>query len=224
VHARTIEQAIVCEPTGCRVGTRHRGILALEAQLDGRGGHSSRADELPAPVAELAHVAVAWDALGRRYRGVGPTGFPGLCFNVAKLDGGVAFNVVPERATLCASLRPPPGSDPHALRAELAALAAQAAPEARVTVTLDNAPFATGDLGAFRRWLGDAVDAPIDLGFWTEAALLAATGIDAVVFGPGDIAQAHAPDEWVAVEQLEIARRAFSHIIRSTGEEDDGAR
>ena len=42
--------------------------------------------------------------------------------------------------------------------------------------------------------------------FWTEAALYAAAGIDAVVFGPGDIAQAHAADEFVELAQLETAR------------------
>jgi acetylornithine deacetylase len=50
----------------------------------------------------------------------------------------------------------------------------------------------------------------VDLGFWTEAALLAQAGIDAVVFGPGDIAQAHAPDEFVALADLRGARAAFA--------------
>ena len=43
--ARGLEQAIVCEPTGCRVGVRHRGIGAATVTLEGPGGHSSRVDE-----------------------------------------------------------------------------------------------------------------------------------------------------------------------------------
>ncbi len=102
------------------------------------------------------------------------------------------------------------------MRAELLALCAATVPAAASAVLIDNPPFATRDLAAFRSLLGDAVDAPIDLGFWTEAALLAERGIDAVVFGPGDIAQAHAPDEWLSLDQLEGARRAFVALFRNT--------
>jgi acetylornithine deacetylase len=56
-----IARAIVCEPTSCRAGTRHRGILSLEATVEGAGGHSSRADELASPIADLARLAMAFD-------------------------------------------------------------------------------------------------------------------------------------------------------------------
>ena len=55
----------------------------------------------------------------------------------------------------------------------------------------------------------------MDLAFWTEAALYAEAGIDAVVFGPGDIAQAHAADEFVELAQLEAARDAFLQVLRA---------
>jgi acetylornithine deacetylase len=54
---------------------------------------------------------------------------------------------------------------------------------------------------------------PIDLGFWTEAARFSERGIDAVVFGPGDIEQAHAADEFVTLGQLEMARAAFATVL-----------
>lgn len=212
-RAEEVERVIVCEPTGCRAGTRHRGVLAFEAELIGRGGHSSAADALPAPIAELARLAVALDAWGKLRRDQGPEGFRGMCMNVAKLEGGVAFNVVPERAVLSWSLRPPPGADARALREEMLALTERVTPTARVTQTLDNPPFATRDPCAFRPALGDAVDMPIDLAFWTEAAVFSASGLDAVVFGPGAIEQAHAPDEWVSVADLERARDAFARAL-----------
>lgn len=211
-----IAQAVVCEPTGCRAGTRHRGVVALQASYAGRGGHSSAADSMPAPVAELARVAVAWDDWGRRWRGQGPEGFEGMCVNIAKLDGGVAFNVVPDAASLQMSFRPGPGTDVRALVDELYGLARGTCPEARVETRLLNPPFATRELGAFRGWLGDVVDRPIDLAFWTEGAVLSEAGIDAVVFGPGDIAQAHAPDEWVAIDQLHRARDTFAAMFRAS--------
>ncbi len=213
-HARGLTHAIICEPTGCRVGTRHRGILALEARLAGAGGHSSRADKMPAPIADLARLAVALFDWGVAHRSDGPRGFEGMCMNVAKLDGGVAFNVVPDGATLAASVRPPPGCDVAALRAELRALCASTVAAAQVTLPIDNEPFATRDLAAFAKFFPPARDPPLDLAFWTEAALLSAAGIDAVVYGPGEIEQAHAPDEWVAIADLEKARASFADLFR----------
>ncbi|HMC94497.1 MAG TPA: M20/M25/M40 family metallo-hydrolase [Polyangia bacterium] len=62
--ARGLERAIVCEPTGCRVGIRHRGIGAATVTLEGPGGHSSLVDQLTNPVAVLARAAVALDDMG----------------------------------------------------------------------------------------------------------------------------------------------------------------
>ena len=208
-----IERAIACEPTGCRVGTRHRGILELEAKLAGAGGHSSRADELPAPLADLARVAVAWADWGVRQREVGPFDFRGMCLNIAKLDGGIAFNVVPDGACLTASLRPPPGSDVAAVKAELFALARAVAPSVALAAPVENAPFHTRELAPFEQHLGELARAPIDLGFWTEAAMFAGAGIDAVVCGPGSIAHAHAPDERVPIADLEKACAIFGRLF-----------
>lgn len=214
--AEGLQQAIICEPTGCRVGVRHRGIAAAEATVTGAGGHSSLADTMVNPVAVLARAAVAVDDLGRAHREVGPPGFKGLCVNVAKLDGGIAFNVVPTRATLSLSFRPAPGADVAALLAEVEQRVRRAAaPHAlEWVVAASNPPFATRDVASFAPLLGDRVKAPIDLGFWTEAARIAEKGIDAVVFGPGDIAQAHAADEFVSIGDLEQAFAVFSAILR----------
>lgn len=211
-----LEQAIVCEPTSCRVGVRHRGIAAATATLKAVGGHSSLADTLVNPLAVLARAAVALDEMGRAHRERGPAGFKGLNVNVAKLDGGIAFNVVPAAATLSFSLRAAPGADVPALLAEAEQrVRAAAAPHAlEWAIPASNPPFATRDLAAFRPLLGDRVEAPVDLGFWTEAARVSEKGIDAVVFGPGDIAQAHAADEFVTVGDLQQAHAAFVSILR----------
>jgi acetylornithine deacetylase len=211
-----LERAVVCEPTSCRAGTRHRGVMALETRVRGKGGHSSRADHMPAPIVDLARLAVAFHEWGRAHVGDGPPGFQGMCLNVAKLDGGVAFNVVPETAMLSVSLRPPPGTDMEPLRDQLLALAARVVPAATSSVTLFNPAFATRDLAGFRPLLGELVDAPADLGFWTEAAVLAGAGMDVVVFGPGDIGVAHAADEFVPLGELARARDVFVRLFRES--------
>jgi acetylornithine deacetylase len=214
-RANGLTHAIVCEPTDCRVGVRHRGIAAVRATARSPGGHSSRADHLAAPIVAMARAAVALHAWGRRYRSQGPAGYEGLCVNVAAIDGGVAFNVVPSQAVLTASFRPWPGADVGALLDEAKAEAcAAAAPDALAwEVTFANPPLATRDVAGFTRWLPSLHHGALDLQFWTEAALLSDAGIDAVVFGPGAIGQAHAPDEYVELTQLVEAHDAFVHIL-----------
>jgi len=210
-----LTQAIVCEPTGNAVGWRHRGIAAAEATTTSPGGHSSRVDHVPNPIAILARAAVALDDLGRRYRRQGPAGFEGICLNVAALDGGLAFNVIPSRATLRVSLRPAPGADMRGLlgEAEATARAAAAPHQLDWAVVNENPTFQTRAPESFVPMLGERARQPIDLGFWTEAALLSAAGVDAVVFGPGRIEQAHAADEFVAIEELEAARDTFARLF-----------
>jgi acetylornithine deacetylase len=210
---RGIERAIVCEPTSLRIGTRHRGILSLEVTIAGAGGHSSFADTQPRPIAMLGCVAVALDDWGQRMRSVGPEGFQGMCVNVAMLEGGVAFNVIPARATLTISFRQPPGIDIASLQREIEQLVHAAAPEATTTWLMATPSFGTRDLKAFAS-LGQRD--VIDLAFWTEAALLSQAGIDAVVIGPGDIAHAHSPDEHVPLDDLRRAQEMFTQVFAET--------
>jgi len=82
----------------------------------------------------------------------------GLCMNVAGLDGGVAFNVVPDEASLYWSTRPPPGFDKQAFEAEVAALINAIDPAIRVEPTLGHQPFACSDEPTMRALLADHVD------------------------------------------------------------------
>ncbi|MHB8913002.1 MAG: acetylornithine deacetylase, partial [Lysobacter sp.] len=68
------------------------------------------------------------------------------------------------------------------------------------------------------RDLADALDLPIGnaVDFWTEAALFSAVGMTALVYGPGDIAQAHSADEWVALDQLQRYTESIVGILGGT--------
>lgn len=215
-HRAGLERAIVCEPTNLAVGVRHRGFVALEVSVTGPGGHSSLADTLEAPLATLARVAVRLHDWSIAQRPVGPPGFTGMCLNVAKLDGGIATNVIPANGRLFVSLRPPPGANIAALLVELEAMIRDVAKTSAVTFKRASGPFATRDQDVFARLLGSAAGAPTDLGFWTEAALLTESGVDAVVIGPGDIAHAHAPNEWVSIDELHRATDLFRAVFART--------
>lgn len=208
-----IERAIVCEPTGRTAGISHRGIAAFAVDKRGLGGHSSKADHMPKPIADLARLAVEIDRIGRDYVDRGPDGMKGICNNIAGLDGGVAFNVVPDAARLTWSIRPFPGFDRSAYDAEITAALEVAGDDVTLTTALDHEPFSSLDPDGFESLLGDRVRAIVGLDFWTEAALLSRAGIPAVVLGPGDIAQAHTADEFVDRADLAWATELFRDVV-----------
>jgi len=214
-RTRGLTHAIVCEPTGCRVGTRHRGVYAARITARSPGGHSSLVDRIPNPLAALARAAAALDGLGVRSRNLGPAGLEGICMNVAALEGGVAFNIIPAIAALTFSIRPAPGVDVGPL-AEKAQACVKAAAHPLATdwnVFATNPAFATRSIDTFTALLGDRVRAPIDLPFGTEAGQFVEMGIDAVVLGPGQIEQAHKADEFVALDELGQAVRIFEQVM-----------
>jgi len=220
-RAAGIERALVSEPTSRRAVVRHRGVAAARVEVTCVGGHSSRADSMPRPMVALARLAVELDELARRWIDRGPPDMTGLCMNIAGFEGGVAFNVVPDRAAMTFSYRPPPGCDRIELDRDLTQAVARAAleegPAVRITHIMDRGAFGTANAEAFRPLLGDQLmDAAGTLDFWTEAAVLAEVGIDAVVIGPGDVAQAHAADEHVAIADLEWATEVYTEVFRRT--------
>ena len=211
-----LKRAIVCEPTGCRVGIRHRGVYAARISVSSPGGHSSLAETVPNPLTALARAAIALDELGVRCRELGPQGLRGLCTNIAALDGGMAFNIIPARASLTFSLRPAPGVDLGSVleqaRDSVRIAAAPLAPEWEAIAA--NPAFETRDLSHFLPLLGDLTNRPVDLPFGTEAGQFVEKGIDAVVLGPGRVEQAHKADEYVDLDELEEAVRIFLQVIR----------
>ncbi len=210
-HAAAIREVIVCEPTARTAGVAHRGVLGQRARLTGPGGHSSKADHLPKPLARLARLAVALDDAALRRLADGPPKMQGTCLNIAALHGGVAFNVISARAELEWSLRPYPGFDRAGWDREVAQLAAALDPQIAIETTIDHVPFSCDALADQVRRFVRSVGT---LDFWTEAALWAAHGKDAIVIGPGDIAQAHAADEYVPLEDLDWAVDLFRSLLR----------
>ena len=191
--------------------------VTYTARVRGHGGHSSRADVQPAPIVTMARLAIALYDLGVARKDAGPDGMRGLCMNVAGIDGGVAFNVIPEEAALTFSIRPAPGFDRAAWEATLAAAIAAIDPAIALTCEIDHAPFGGGDDRGLAALVRPHVEALVPLDFWTEAALYQAAGKAAVVVGPGDIGCAHAADESVAIADLEWAVALCADVYAEAG-------
>lgn len=211
-HYGGAPMAIICEPTGCMTGRRHRGMLAISAKFAGPGGHSSLADLTAAPLLSAARLASAIGDYGDAHRDFGHTPYKGLCTNIGELRSDGAYNVIPTQAELLVSMRPPPGDDVTAREAALYEIAKETSPRADLSTIVSLKPFASRDIDAFAPLFGDDF-APSDLPYWTEAAMLSEAGLNCVVFGPGDVDQAHKPNEYVTGEHMQTAMQVYGRAI-----------
>jgi len=211
-HYSNAPLAIVCEPTNCEVGRRHRGMLAFSADFTGKGGHSSLSDVTAAPMLDAAKLAAAIGDYGAQHKDFGNDPYKGLCVNIGDIEGDGAYNVIPTHAKLWVSLRPPPGDSVAAREADIRAIAQDIVPDTDLDIIVGMQPFATRDISAFTPVFGrDAKQ--VDLPYWTEAALLSEAGVNAVVYGPGDVDQAHKPNEYVTLDHLSEAMNVYSRAL-----------
>lgn len=216
---RAHAKVVVAEPTGCRAVLAHRGIQSLRVRFRGRAGHASREQR---PGDSALHQAVRWcDAAlnladARSAESFG--GLRGLRFNLGRIEGGIKANMIAADAEVRVGMRPLPSVDPDALLADLRALADP--PPAAFDETFRGPPLPAAAADAGSR-LADARGLAGRLGlepgpavdFWTEAALFSQAGGTALVYGPGDIAQAHSADEWVALDQLRDYAAGVQRIV-----------
>ena len=204
-------EAIIAEPTRCDAVLAHRGISSVMLRFRGEAGHASGANALRA---NALHQAMRWGnnalALVESEAQSRFGGLTGLRFNIGKVEGGIKANVIAPSAEVRFGFRPLPSHDIDALHARFGTCAAVGALE-RYEETFRGPSLPSGDIAAAEerrlaaRDLADELGLPIGnaVDFWTEASLFSQAGLTAIVYGPGDIAQAHTADEWVSLAQLQ---------------------
>jgi len=204
---------VVAEPTGANAVLQHRGFASFEVEFGGSAGHTSGAG---AAAGSAIHKAVRWShaALGLAEDG-GP--LAGARFNIGILEGGRASNVVASKATTRFGFRPEPGADSEARFVRAVAALKAELPGDGSAVWTDRfvAPPLTATDASAEACARLGLERGPDVDFWTEAALFSAAGLPSVVLGPGDIAQAHAADEFVELAQLEACVARYAAIVRT---------
>lgn len=205
-------QVVVCEPTGCRAVIAHRGYLSVKGRFHGVAGHSSEGRAL---ADSAIHRMSRWVAAALAYCEAEKAARRPTCFNVGVVSGGTKSNVIAGESHLHYSARLGPGESNEALLAHLSGLG-DAAEHANWHVPFSGPPLpAAGQedtpVRDFCERYGITIGEPVR--FWTEASLFSAAGMPAMVLGPGDIAQAHTADEWVAIEQLERAAAIYRALV-----------
>lgn len=209
---------VVGEPTSMTVVDAHKGPVRWQVTVSGRAAHSSMA---PLGVNAIHYASAIIGELKRIEQDLKTTTRddrfdpPYATLQVTEIDGGTASNIVPVTCAIGFEIRATPGLDVDAIEARLQDFVSEdclpemrtIAPEADIDIRTSNRvpPF-----GADRS--SEVVTLAMKLAghnsthavsYATEAGLFQDGGAPSVVCGPGDIAQAHTANEWIAISELE---------------------
>jgi acetylornithine deacetylase len=222
------ELAIVAEPTSLNLVHCHKGALRWKVRTTGVACHSStphlgqNAIFRMGRVLEILEQYAAALARSVPHTILGP---PSL--SVGRIEGGHSVNVVPDWCEIEVDRRLIPGEDAASCLREARALLEanrELAGAFEFGEPWVHMPPLEDSAGEWIEPLVRAVDAAtgrkpavIGVPFGTDAGPLSEKGTPCVVFGPGDIAQAHTTDEWVDLEQVHLAAEAYFQIAVTLG-------
>lgn len=211
--------AIIGEPTEMRIIEGHKGCHEYTTEFFGREGHGAYPDAgvsaVEYAVRFAGHLLGLRDALTARAPADSRFDPPGTTLQIGRIAGGVAHNVIAGHCAVDWEMRPVSEADADYVRnavtrfceGELLPAMRAIHPDARIaTTTLGEVagltPCAESEARALVAALTGARETDV-VCFGTEAGLFQSLGLSAVVCGPGSIAQAHKPNEFVALSQLD---------------------
>nr|WP_321461402.1 acetylornithine deacetylase [uncultured Cohaesibacter sp.] len=213
------ELAIIGEPSEMKLITGQKGKIAMRAHVKGTSGHSSFAPEHVNAVEYAARIISAIAERAKRYQLEGPFDndftVPHATMLATMISGGVATNVTPDSCSFTFELRSISGMDAEGdMKALLDGIdadivAKMKAKSASCGVTWERI-FAYPAMGEARGSIGFERYAHLmtewggKVSYGSEGGVFETIGdIPAVIIGPGSIKQAHKPNEFVDIEQLE---------------------
>jgi len=220
------EAAIITEPTRLAICPAHRGFVWMDVAFKGRAAHGSRYDIGVDAITHAGLVLAELDKL-EQTREAGPR-HPLLgrgSLHASTISGGVGLSTYPEECRLAIERRTLPGESAEKAMKEItdacaAVRASHLRLDARVTLTTAQLPSDVAVDSLIVERLSKALQrekVPLrieGLSAWTDAALLNEAGVPTICFGPGDIALAHAAEEFVQVEEIEVATQVLTTVVR----------
>jgi acetylornithine deacetylase/succinyl-diaminopimelate desuccinylase-like protein len=212
--------AIVGEPTKLRVVTAHKGSLWLELETRGVAAHGATPQLGKNAIHEMARIVdlLETDYAARLRRRKHPL-LGTATVNVGTISGGAQPNIVPDSCKITVDRRTLPGETDAGAQRELAAFLRARKLSAKISnsklapafplETNLNLPL----VQRFMKCVGQTK--PLGVNFFCDAAVLSVGGIPSVVFGPGDLAQAHTADEWISLAELERGKDLILKFLKS---------
>lgn len=210
------DYAIVAEPTLLNIVNAHKGVARWHLDATGRACHSSRPEQGINAAYRMARLLRGVEAYAEVLRALPPDPVLGpRTVSVGRVMGGTSPNTVPDFCRADLDRRLLPGETFESATADLEAFL-RGLPDVDFPFSVTRSSPGCSPLDPavsveLVKRLGPAIDSVVGqhtvhpVPFGTDASRVAAAGVPAVVFGPGDIAQAHTKDEWIDLAQLEPA-------------------
>ena len=226
--------AWIGEPTSWRVFHAHKGVAGFQVEVRGKGGHSSRPEQGVNAIAvagqALAVIGELQETLRREggsaeMEGLFPDA-PYATLNFGTIEGGTAANMIAETCRFSVSYRSLPDQDPRELhrraKQALAALDLRdwGSPSRRAELRVSEPFIAPGVLTARGTPLEAALFAELGVSeaggapFCTDAGHFARAGLECLICGPGDLDQAHQPDESISRAAFEAGPGFILAVVR----------
>ena len=225
---------VVGEPTNMEAVNGHKGIATFHVTVTGRECHSSQPHLGVSAVMEAVKLMGSLNALSARLWDEADPSSPftpkGPTLTIGQVNGGTAHNIIARECVFVFDVRSPGPRTPKEIvapfLAECAAMDAALkarAPEAGVVVELrtDVPPFmpeADGAAEAFARRMAGDNGPPRVVAFAAEAGQFQQAGFSTVICGPGSIDQAHQPDEFVEIAQMQRGAQFMRRLIEWAAE------
>ncbi len=229
-HLKKPAAVIVGEPTSMRVVNAHKSAVRFSTDVIGHESHSALTDKGVNAIMVAGEVIHEISKLREELIEIGdPTGRfdpPYSTIHIGMIEGGTAQNIVPLQCGFGWETRLLPGADPdfvpdriRLLKEKLEPAMKAVAPSAGIaTVKHNDVPGLAVEKNSAAEVLAlhcSHSNGTHTVSYCTEAGLFQQAGIPAVICGPGNIEQAHKPDEYVAVEQLRLCEQ-FMHRLTAT--------
>jgi acetylornithine deacetylase len=230
VRAWHADAAVVTEPTGLQIGVAHKGFVWLQVETRGRAAHGSLPAEGRDAILHMGRVLMQLEALDGALQARAPHPRLGVAsLHASLIGGGQELSSYPEGCTLRMERRTLPGESGVTAEREMFEILEKLAAEdpdfrSRARVEFERQPYDIGAGHPLPRRVRAALSPPgdqaaeIGVSYWSDAAILGAAGIPAVLFGPGG-AGLHGRDEYTHVSDVLRCRDA---LVRVAGALTDG--
>ena len=219
---------IVGEPTSMRVVTAHKGIRSFRTTVTGTEAHSSAPDSGNNAIMHAVKLVGFLRGLARELRGsIQDPEFdtPFSSINVGRIDGGTAVNIIPKTCTIHWEYRSLPGTDDneiierfHAFTRDewLPAIEAENEIIKIKTEAVAHVPAYEAEANSPATSLAldlAATNLTAKVSYGSEAGIFQGAGFSTVLCGPGDIADAHIPNESIAISQIDACTDFMRRLI-----------
>jgi acetylornithine deacetylase len=221
---------VVGEPTSMQPIIAHKGTHRFRCAVHGREAHSSYVTHGVNAIEYAARLVVFIRQLADRLaqleqRDYGFT-VPYSTLSTGLIQGGIAANVVPKDCVFQFDMRTLPQAKPDALYQEIRRYAEVLAAEMRgidASAGIDlqwvsqTVGLAAAESDSIVQWAMQLSKNPTagKVSYGTEAGLFQKMGVPTVICGPGDIAEAHRPNEFVALDQLAQCESFMDRILET---------